>query len=64
MKYKEATTEGWISDRARRARRSRKYENWCGIQGWMMQAARIRLAADALIVQSEALWLQYESLAG
>lgn len=30
--------------------------------GWLMEAARIRLAADALIRPDHALWLQYESV--
>lgn len=62
LKYKIGKIEGWNAIEQDAIAIEQALANGVTTSGWLMQAARIRLATDALIRSEHALWLQYESL--
>ncbi|MEV5028360.1 sporulation protein YpjB [Paenibacillus sp. LPE1-1-1.1] len=62
LKYSVGRIEGWLAIEKDTGLIEQKLMKAASDSSWLMEASRIRLAADALVNSDHALWLQYESV--
>ncbi|MGM0880442.1 MAG: sporulation protein YpjB [Bacillota bacterium] len=62
LKGKSGKMEGWAAIEQDAKAIEQTITSSEASSGWLMEAARIRLATDALVRPEHALWLQYESI--
>ncbi|WP_419873721.1 sporulation protein YpjB [Candidatus Pristimantibacillus sp. PTI5] len=62
LKYSVGRIEGWLAIEKDTGLIEQKLMKATSDSNWLMEASRIRLAADALVRSDHALWLQYESV--
>lgn len=62
LKYSSGKNDGWKAIEQDAQMIQQTLVSGSNRSGWLMEAARIRLAIDALIRPEHALWLQYESI--
>jgi sporulation protein YpjB len=62
LKHSSGKSEGWSAIGQDANYIEQNLLNGATASGWLMEAARVRLAADALVRPDHALWLQYESV--
>lgn len=62
LKYAAGKREGWLSITKDASSIQKKLASGQVSSGWMQEAARIKLAVDALVRPEHALWLQYETI--
>jgi sporulation protein YpjB len=62
LRQSTGNVEGWLAMAQDASAIERTLVSGAGSSSWLMEAARIKLAADALLRPEHALWQQYESV--